>query len=78
MRALSIEKYGNLTGERISKKDTAFRKAISVQDSLALTLSFDKFHDTFLSPLHFTVTKTLGKPHSTTDSHQSSRQKHQE
>ena len=37
--------------------DTAFRKAISVQASLALMLLFDKFHDTFLSPLHFTVTK---------------------
>jgi hypothetical protein len=45
---------------------------------LALTLRFDKFCDTSLSPLHFTITKTLKKPHSTTDSHRSSRQKHQE
>jgi hypothetical protein len=29
-----------LVGEKISKKDTAFRKAISVQESLALTLRF--------------------------------------
>jgi len=65
-------------GGKISKKDTAFRKAISIQESLALMLRFDKFYGTFLSPLHFTVTKTLKKPHSATDSHHSSRQKHQE
>ena len=41
----------NLIGEKISKKDTAFRKAISVQERLALTC-FDKFYDTSLSPLH--------------------------
>jgi hypothetical protein len=68
----------NLIGEQISKKNTAFRKGISVQERLALTLRFDKFYDTFLSPLHFTVTKKLKKPHSTTDSHHTSRQKHQE
>jgi len=66
----------NLIGEKITKKDTAFRKAISVQERLALTLRFDKFYDTFLCPLHFTITKTLKKPHNTTDSHHSSRQKH--
>ena len=47
----------NLTGEKISQKDTAFRKAISVQERLALKLRFDKFYDTSLSPLHITVTK---------------------
>jgi len=41
-------------------------------------INFDKFCDTFLSPLHFTITKTLNKPHSTTDLHQSFKQKHQE
>jgi len=68
----------NLIGGKISKKDTALRKAISVQERLALTLRFEKFYDTFLSPLHFTITKTLKQPHSTTDLHLSSRQKHQE
>jgi hypothetical protein len=46
----------NLIGEKkISKKDTAFRKAISIQERLALTLRFYKFYDTFRSPFHFTV-----------------------
>ena len=95
----------NLIGEKISKKDTVFRNAISVQERFALTHSstglfisfassfpcillshfvkmhwvfwapnyffsftnFDKFYATFLSPLHFTITKTFKKPHSTTD-----------
>jgi len=30
----------NLIGEKISKKDTAYRKVISAQESLALTLCF--------------------------------------
>ena len=41
-------------------------------------LRLDKFYDTFFNPPHFTITKTLKKPHNTTDSHHSSRQKHQE
>ena len=41
-------------------------------------IRFDKLYDIFLGPLHFIFTKTLKKPHSTTDSHHSSRQKHQE
>jgi hypothetical protein len=41
-------------------------------------IKFDKFCDTLLSPLHFTITKTLKKPHNTSHSHHSSRQKHQE
>jgi len=68
----------NLIGEKISNKETAFRKAISVRERLALTLRFDKLYDSSLSPLRITVTKTLKKPHNTTDSHHSSRQKHQE
>jgi hypothetical protein len=68
-----------LIGEKISKKDTAFRKVIAVLEMSALSLRhFDKFYDTFLSPHHFTIAKTRNKPHSTTHSHQSSRQKHQE
>jgi hypothetical protein len=53
-------------------------KAISRQERLALTLCFDKFCGTLPSPLHFTITKMLKKPHSTTDLHHSSRQKQQE
>ena len=44
-------------GEKISKKDTVVKKAISVQERLALTLRFDQFYDTSLSPLHITVLK---------------------
>jgi hypothetical protein len=68
----------NLIGEKISQKDTAFRKAISDQERLALTLRFDKFYFTSHSPLHFTITNTLKKPQNATDSHHSSRRKHQE
>ena len=39
----------NLTGEKISKKDTAFRKAISVQERLVLTLRFLASGDSYVS-----------------------------
>jgi len=39
----------NLTGEKISKKYTAFRKAISVQERLALTLRFLASGDSYVS-----------------------------
>jgi len=39
----------NLTGEKISKKDTSFRKAISVQERLALTLRFLASADSYVS-----------------------------
>jgi len=39
----------NLIGEKISKKDTAFRKAISVQERLALTLRFLASGDSYVS-----------------------------
>jgi hypothetical protein len=39
----------NLIGEKISKNDTAFRKAISVQESLALTLRFLASGDSYVS-----------------------------
>ena len=92
MSPSGLEFLINLIGEKFSKNDTPFWKAISVQERLALTLRFDKFHDTCLNPLHITVTerstnpqsapyhsyRTLKKPHSTADSHHSSRQEHQE
>jgi len=39
----------NLIGEKISKKHTAFRKAISVQERLALTLRFLASGDSYVS-----------------------------
>jgi hypothetical protein len=43
----------NLIGEKISKKDTAFRKAISVQERLALTLRFLASGDSYVSMQYF-------------------------
>jgi hypothetical protein len=40
MSSSEFEFLIHLTGEKISKKDTAFRKAISVQVRLGLTLRF--------------------------------------
>jgi len=42
----------NLIGEKISKKNTAFRKAISVQESMALTLSSTGLLISFPGPSH--------------------------
>jgi hypothetical protein len=39
----------HLTGEKISKHDTKFRKAISVQEGLAVTLSFLASGDSYVS-----------------------------
>jgi len=39
----------NLIGKKISEKDTAFRKAIYVQESLALTLRFLVSGDSYVS-----------------------------
>jgi len=46
----------NLIGEKISEKDTAFRKAISVQESLALTLRFLASGDSYVSLQHLLKT----------------------
>jgi hypothetical protein len=40
MSASKFEFVINLIGEKISKKDTAFGKAVPVQERLALTLRF--------------------------------------
>ena len=111
-----FEFLNNLIGEKVLKKETAFRKAISVQESFGTDalidgsvhffpqffpcillsnfvkthcvfwvpnyffpfIKFYNFYDTFLSPLHLTITKTLKNPQSTTDLHHFSRRKHQE
>jgi len=43
----------NLIGEKISKKDTLFRKAISIQERLAVTLRFLASGDSHVSLLYF-------------------------
>ena len=68
----------NLIGEKNLEKGHSVQKSHFCSRKFSMTLRFDKFYDTFLSPLLFTVTKMLKKPHNTTDSHHSSRQKHQE
>jgi hypothetical protein len=48
----------NSIGEKISKKDTAFRKIISVQESLALTPRFLANGDSYVSLQHlFRISK---------------------
>jgi hypothetical protein len=49
MSASEFEFLVHLIGEKISKEDTAFRKAISVQESLALTLRFLASGDMYVS-----------------------------
>ena len=49
MSPSEIEFLINLIGEKISKKDTAFRKAIYVQEMLALTLRFLASGDSYVS-----------------------------
>jgi len=39
----------NLIGEKFSKKDTAFRKAIAARERLALTLRFLESGDSYIS-----------------------------
>jgi hypothetical protein len=47
-----------LIGEKISQKDTAFRKAISVQERLALMLRFLANGDSYVSLQHlFKISK---------------------
>ncbi|GFG35925.1 hypothetical protein Cfor_05277 [Coptotermes formosanus] len=65
MSPTEFEYLTHLIGKRISKKDTTFRKVISVQESLALTLrllasgdSYVSLYHSFLSPLHSAHTAT--------------------
>jgi hypothetical protein len=65
----------HLIGEKISKKDTTFRKAISVQEILALTLRFLASGD---SSVVNTVTKTAQKTARHCKSAPSSSENHEE
>ncbi|GFG34537.1 hypothetical protein Cfor_12303 [Coptotermes formosanus] len=65
MSPTEFESLIHLMGKRISKKDTTFRKAISVQERLALTLrvlasgdSYVSLYHSYLSPLHSEHTAT--------------------
>jgi hypothetical protein len=49
MSPSELEFLINSIGKKISKKDTAFRKAISVQESFALTLRFLASGDSYVS-----------------------------
>jgi hypothetical protein len=49
MSPSDIEFLINLNGEKISKKDTAFKKATSFQERLALAVRFDKLNDTVVN-----------------------------
>ena len=49
MSPSEFEFLNNFIGEKISKKDTAFRKAISVQERLVLTLRFLASGDSYVS-----------------------------
>ena len=49
MSSSEFEFLINLTGEKVTKKDTAFRKAISVQERLALMLCFLASGDSYVS-----------------------------
>jgi len=49
MSPSEFEFLNNLIGENISKKGTAFRKTISVQEMLALTLRFLASGDSYVS-----------------------------
>jgi hypothetical protein len=49
MSLSEFEFFVNMIGENISKKDAAFRKAISIQESLALTLPFLASGDSYVS-----------------------------
>jgi len=49
MSPIEFEFSINVIGEKISKKDTTFRKAISVQEMLALKLRFLASGDSYVS-----------------------------
>jgi hypothetical protein len=58
----------NLIGKKISKKDRTFRKAISVQERLALTLPFLASGDSYVSLYHSFLSPPLSE-HTATKPH---------